>query len=172
MGNIGKNYLDVMQDITKKNAKTMTESLEEALYNAMTSLNVGMISFVPNGNNSNFDVPRAYATMEDNSTMSDEPYFVREIIAVIAKARHIYIVPDTDQVTSELIDELDSWTHFTRHDVAKLKDLEWCSERLTDNYNFLNTNDTMFRVFKSCNEALKTIEEPLERTINISEPEK
>lgn len=166
---ITKNYLSVMENIAKKNAKTITESLEEALYNAMTSLNVGMISFVPNGNNSNFDVPRAYATMEDNSIMSDEPYFVREIIAVIAKGCHIYIVPDTDQVSDELLDELECWTHFTRQDTTKLKDLQWCSIRLTDNYNLLNINDTMLKVFKSCNEALMDILKPLVKTINISE---
>lgn len=164
-----KNYLSVMENIANKNAKLMTASLEEALYNAMTSLNVGMISFVPNGDNSYFDVPRAYATMEDNSTMSDEPYFVREIIAVIAKGGRIYIVPDTDQVTDELLNELESWTHFTHQDTTKLKDLQWCSIRLTENYDLLNTNDTMFKVFKSCNEALKDIKAPLERTINISE---
>lgn len=169
MRNLTGNYLDVMESIAKKNAKTMTESLEEALYNAMTALNVGMISFALNGDNSYFDVPRAYATMEDNSTMSDEAYFVREIIAVIAKDGHIFIIPDTDQVSSELLNELECWTHYTRQDVAKLRDLTWCSARLTNNYNLLNINDTMLKVFKSCNEALTDIKEPLDKTINICE---
>ena len=165
--NTGHNYLSVMQGIAKNNAKMMTGSLEDALVNVMTSLNIGMISFALNGDNSNFDVPRAYATMEDNSIMSDEPYFVREIIAVLVKNGHIYIIPDTDQVTDELLNELEYWTHYTPRDVAKLKDLEHVAIRATDNYNLINRHDMMYRLFSSCNDAIQTIKEPLDKTINI-----
>lgn len=171
MKNLTGNYLDVMENIAKKNAKTITESLEETLYNAMTSLNVGMVSFVLNGDNSNFDVPRAYATMEDDIDATGNEYCVREIIAVLVRNGHIYIIPDTPNVTDELLDELQCWTHFTPRDVAKLKDLDnaWVAIRATDNYNLINRNDMMLNIFKSCNEALMDILTPLERTINISE---
>ena len=167
--NLTKNYLSVMQDIATKNAKMMSASLEEALCNAMTTLNVGMISFILNGDNSNFDVPRAYATLEDDIDTTGNEYCVKEIIAVLVKNGHIYIIPDTDQVTDELLDELQCWTHYTPRDVAKLKDLDHVAIRATDNYNLINRHDMMVSLFKSCNEALKDINEPLEKTINISE---
>ena len=166
---IGHNYLSVMQSIAKNNAKMMTDALEDALVNVMTSLNIGMISFVLNGDNSNFDVPRAYATMEDDIDVTGNEYCVKEIIAVIVKNGHIYIVPDTPNVSNELLDELQCWTHFTPRDVAKLKDLDnaWVMIRATDNYNLINRHDMMYRLFSSCNDAIKPIKEPLDKTINI-----
>lgn len=168
---VGKNYLSVMQDIATNDAKRMSNALETALVNVMSSLNIGMISFAPSGNNSYFDVPRTYATMEDDVDTTGNEYCVREIIAVLVKNGHIYIVPDTPDITDELLNELECWTHFTCPDTLKLKDLEDVAIRATDNYYLINRHDMMVSIFKSCNEALKTINEPLKKTINISEPD-
>ena len=167
MKNIGHNYLSVMQGIAKNNAKMMTDALEDALVNVMTSLNIGMISFALNGDNSNFDVPRAYATLEDDIDVTGNEYCVKEIIAVAVKNGHIYIIPDTPNISDELLDELQEWTHFTPRDVAKLKDLNYATIRATDNYNLINRHDMMYRLFSSCNDAIQTIKEPLDKTINI-----
>lgn len=169
MKNIGHNYLSVMKNIVTDNAKIMTENLEKALVNAMNSLNVGMISFALNGDNSNFDVPRAFAVMEDDVYVTGNEYIVKEIIAVLVKNNRIYIVPDTLHVPSNLLDELECWTHFTPRDVAKLKDLQRIEVTIkaSDNYNLINRNDLMFNIFKSCIEALKPIKEPLVKAINV-----
>lgn len=160
-----------MFSMAKDLRKLAKENLESQLVDVMNHLNVSVISFVPNGNNSNYDVPRAYATTEDDSTLSDEPFYTREIIAVALLNNHIYIVRDTDNVNDKLLDELDLNTHFTKRDLAILRKLGLgkVAERITDNYNLLHPTDTMFQVFNSCYEALIPIQEPLTQTINISE---
>lgn len=164
---IVKKYLSNMERLALKNARNMTDALEDALVEAMTSLNIGMISFAMNGDNSNFDAPRAYATIADDKYMTGNDYSVKEIVAVLVKKGAIYIVPDTPKITDELLSELENWTHFIPRDVAKLKDLESVAMSLNYNYNFINWNDTMLKLFIACNDAIKPLRNPLHKTITI-----
>lgn len=153
--------------VAKSQNALIKNSLESQLVDIMTHLNIGMISFVQNGDTSNFDVPKIYVTYDQENTDS---YVTKEVVAVVLRSNSIYVIPDVDFISAELYDELDQHTHFTIRDRVKMSaGIDEVVIKVNSNYNLLNANDTMLQIFKSCYEALIDIDKPLTQTINITD---
>lgn len=163
-------HLEVLQGIVEDNLKSTEKHIETALVNSMNQLNIGMISFALNGDNSDFDCPRAYLTLPDNSFMSDEPYYTREIIVVVNTDDKIYVIQNTDEVDGDLLDTLEEFTHFTKEDTEKMmKKLNPLLYGVVENYEVLNHASTMVQLLDCVKDALYPIEEPLTESINVAD---
>lgn len=97
--------------ITLKEIQTRFNNLakdaEKAIIDAMVAQNVECISFATNGDNSNFDVDKAYATVyvdRDYECL----YKSCEIIAVYTDGKNLEIITIEDEVSFEQLNHLET----------------------------------------------------------------
>lgn len=135
----------------KKAVEDLLKRAKQTIINTMIEQNVACISFANNGNSSEFDVDKAYCTIEDSVTFD---YVSREILAVYTDGNELYVLTE-DWVTLEQLNKLEETTIFTRDN---FKQEDWLGE---DGYDIFSDIDGTLDVSGSIVDLTTTIDEVL-----------
>lgn len=128
-------------------AISIVNDATKSIIELMTEKNVALISFVTNGDHSDFDIDRAYVFLEDKYGIVSE----QEIVAIYTDGKALYILPDSVNIPSSVLDNLSEGVFFDSADgmdANVFNDL-W---RLPD--SFFNPTDTMIDLLVSVEEAM------------------
>lgn len=88
------NYQGVSKQVT-----ALIEQTQNSIIAAMQAQNIRAISFVCNGDNSNFDIPRAYILAFDEE---ENDYAYKEIIGVFHDDYNLFVITDNILTMEEL----------------------------------------------------------------------
>lgn len=118
----------------------------------MTEKNVALISFVTNGDYSDFDIDRAFAFINGRHGVVLE----EEIVAVYTDGKTLFILPDGVDIPSSVIDKLGEGVFFDSADGVdcSVYDHIW---KLSD--SLFNPTDTMIDLLASVEEAMELYDE-------------
>lgn len=153
----------ILQDFNTTFDK-MYKTLEERLVNRMNEKNIGMISFLPSGAFSTYDLPRVFAIIDNPSDPTSYVPVGNEIAAVVNINNKIYVVLDCDLNTDFIIDTLEEYTHFTK-DCLSHQD-NFLKREVKDT---LYPYETMMKLFETTSMAIDMIKEPLTENIHADD---
>lgn len=136
-------------------AVAIVNDASKGIIELMTEKNVALISFVTNGNDSDFDVDRSYIFVGDKYGIVTE----QEIVAVYTDGKSLYILPDSAVLPTEVMNRLEEEIFFqSSGDVTvNFEDLKPDLWDIPD--NFFNPTDTMIDLLASVEQALEVYDD-------------
>lgn len=139
-----------------KRAVELQNDTIKAIVETMNENNIALISFVTNGDHSDFDVDKAFVFVESGWLFQQQ-----EIIAVYTDGKSLYILSDNVNIQFETIDILGEHiaVYKDNHDVLKqiedcFKTEQWCTAD-----EFFNPTDTLVDLLVSVEETIECIKE-------------
>ena len=117
-----------------KQVVVLMENTQNSIVAAMQAQNVRLISFVRNGDNSSYDVPKAFA-LDYNDAEGD--YTFKEVICVFHDDVNLFLVIDDNNLTNEELNKLDNIVALPIHPCDANTNIDFIenSVNISDIYN-------------------------------------
>lgn len=150
------------QKFTTK-ACELQRKMEDSIISEMDRLNIGLISFVKNGDYAEFDVDRAFALVDT----WDEPQYC-EVIGVMKYENRVCIIANTADLKEKTLNLLEQAELFPQEEIVNIVAEIGDEDEIRLVEETLMPTDTLLEICDSMQGIQQLVEKPITERVNIS----